>query len=300
MEYNQVPKHHIQVDSHSIASFVDSEESNIDDETVETFGLEWLAFNSFSKGEIESIGNDYFDLLKSIEVKPEFKVLDVGCGSGRWSQYLAPRVGYIEAIDPSSAVISAAKNLADFNNIRVSQASVDNIPFENNSFDMVFSLGVLHHIPDTSRGIQRCYNKIRSGGWFLVYLYYNLENRSSVFKGLFAITDRVRRYICKLPFKRKIIYTKLIAYMVYLPLSRLALFFSWIPGLSKVSNSIPLSYYKDRSVYVMMNDALDRFGTPLEKRFSKTEINNMLSRAGFINIKFSDNAPYWHAIAQKP
>ena len=50
----------------------------------------------------------------------------------------------------------------------------------------------------------------------------------------------------------------------------------------------------------MRNDALDRFGTPLEKRFSKIEITDMLAQAGFINIRFSSKEPFWHAIAQKP
>jgi hypothetical protein len=50
----------------------------------------------------------------------------------------------------------------------------------------------------------------------------------------------------------------------------------------------------------MRNDALDRFGTPLEKRFTKTEIEAMLKQCGLTKIQFSNNQPYWHVIAQRP
>ena len=48
-----------------------------------------------------------------------------------------------------------------------------------------------------------------------------------------------------------------------------------------------------------MTDSLDRFGTKLEKRFTKKEVQEMLIKAGFKNIKFSNNAPYWVALAWK-
>jgi hypothetical protein len=49
----------------------------------------------------------------------------------------------------------------------------------------------------------------------------------------------------------------------------------------------------------MKNDALDRFGTPLEQRFSKTEIVRMMECCGLKNIIVSEKEPYWHAIGQK-
>lgn len=64
-------------------------------------------------------------------------------------------------------------------------------------------------------------------------------------------------------------------------------------------DAIPLSFYRHRSFYVMRTDALDRFGTKLEKRFTKTEISLMMERAGLENIVFSENAPYWCAVGYK-
>ena len=62
---------------------------------------------------------------------------------------------------------------------------------------------------------------------------------------------------------------------------------------------IPLSFYKDHSFYTMRTDARDRFGTPLEQRFSQIQIKEMMSEAGLCNIKFSENAPFWCAMGIK-
>jgi hypothetical protein len=49
----------------------------------------------------------------------------------------------------------------------------------------------------------------------------------------------------------------------------------------------------------MRTDALDRFGTRLEKRFRRDQIAAMLEAAGFANIRFSDGEPFWCAVARK-
>ena len=71
-------------------------------------------------------------------------------------------------------------------------------------------------------------------------------------------------------------------------------------GVSEnVVSKIPLSWYADKSFHIIRNDSLDRFGTPLEQRFSKQQITDMLAYAGCKNIVFADNAPFWRVIAQK-
>ncbi|MCI5211749.1 MAG: SAM-dependent methyltransferase, partial [Candidatus Electrothrix sp. ATG2] len=64
-------------------------------------------------------------------------------------------------------------------------------------------------------------------------------------------------------------------------------------------SSIPLSYYRQYSFYTMRTDARDRFGTPLEKRFTRQQIRAMMQDAGLTDIRFSDNAPYWRAVGRR-
>lgn len=294
--YSLQPVDTLLLNGEKLDSFITSTERNLDLKTVQSFGEEWSAFHNFSKQEIQKIGNDYFDLL-TID-SSNFVALDVGCGSGRWSLYLSPRVKFIEAIDPSSAVWVAKKLLKDLKNIRVTQASVEHLPFSDNAFDLVYSLGVLHHVPNTSSAIQHCFEKTKHGGYFLLYLYYNHENRGFVFRFIFRCSNLLRKIISIFPLGLKKVTCNLIATLIYWPLAKL----STIVAFFSISwaSKLPLSYYKKTSFFVMRNDALDRFGTPLEKRFSKSEINKMLTQVGFVNIQFSPHEPYWHVLAQKP
>ena len=63
--------------------------------------------------------------------------------------------------------------------------------------------------------------------------------------------------------------------------------------------SIALSYYRGHSFYTMRTDSRDRFGTPLEKRFTRQEITDMMQEAGLENVLLSDQAPYWCAVGTK-
>jgi ubiquinone/menaquinone biosynthesis C-methylase UbiE len=293
--YSSSPIKELSHNNEKISSFISGDETNIDSKTVKSFGDEWKAFHDFSPREIQSIGDDYFDLL-TFETST-FNVLDVGCGSGRWALYLAPRVKFIEAIDPSMAVWVAKDLLKQYSNTRITHASVDNLPFLDNSFDLVYSLGVLHHLPNTQAAIHDCFKKIKSGGYFLLYLYYNLDNRGFLFKLLFKTSNALRWIISKFPTSIKKVVCDIIATIVYLPLAKLSALVALFS--TSFASHIPLSYYRKTSFFIMRNDALDRFGTPLEKRFSKTEIQQMLQLVGFTNIIFSTKEPYWHVLAQK-
>lgn len=295
--YSLNPKGTIELNNHSITSFIDENISNIDPKTVASFGSEWEKFSQFSEIEIENIGNEYFDICNDTHLNKSTLALDMGCGSGRWSKYLSKKVKFIEAIDPSTAVITAREFLSGNENVRVTQASADNIPFADSSFDFVFSLGVLHHIPDTRLALKNCISKVKSNGHLLIYLYYSLDNRGILYKSIFHLSSIFRFLISKLPDFLKKTTCDLIAFLVYIPLSRLGGFLKSI-GLSSW-HSVPLAYYHDKSINILRNDALDRFGTPLEQRFSKKQITEMLESEGMTNIAFSEKAPYWHVIAQK-
>jgi ubiquinone/menaquinone biosynthesis C-methylase UbiE len=297
-QYTHTPKRTLQSGHISIASFV-GDELNVDQQTVKSFGEEWQSFHQFSEEDLAQAGSEYFDIVSHEMLNANTKVLDVGCGSGRWSYYIADKVHCIEAIDPSQSVYSAAQLLASKKNVRVTQAATDNIPFENNSFDFVLCLGVLHHIPDTQKALTDSISKLKMGGHALLYFYYNLENRSMLYKAIFAWVNLKRKIISGLPQGLKRICCDAIALLIYLPLVTLARCIKFLAPHSNVWQKIPLSYYTNKSFHIMRNDALDRFGTPLEQRFSKSEIESMMRAAGLSEIVFSDNQPYWHVVGRK-
>ena len=75
--------------------------------------------------------------------------------------------------------------------------------------------------------------------------------------------------------------------------------FSFLEYLVLHTVNIPLSQYRNYNFYVLATDALDRFGTKLEKRFTQKEIKEMMSESGLTSIEFRNNAPYWVAIGYK-
>ena len=298
--YDRKPTSLIQGAVGSISSFREAgSDSNIDLATVDGFGEEWTKFQSFDEHELSVAGDQYFDIVTDVMVGTGSQVLDVGCGSGRWTRYLAPRAGFIEAVDPSHAVLTAQRFLADLENVRLTQAGVDELPFPNESFDFVFSLGVLHHIPDTRTAMRRCVEKLKPGGYFLVYLYYDLDNRGRLYRLLFECSALVRRLVAGLPRRAKHAVCEAIAFSVYLPVVTAVRLLRRIPGLDGLVMRLPLAYYWDKSLRIMRNDALDRFGTPLEQRFSRQEIRSMMIECGLDDIRFSEQAPYWHATGRK-
>ena len=126
---------------------------NIDKKVVDEFGEEWLKFNDFSDKSIQVAGDEYFDIINETMVNRQTYALDIGCGTGRWAKYLSDKAGFIEAVDPSNAIFSADKLLGNIANVRLTKASVETLPFQDESFDFAMSIGVLHHIPDTKRAM---------------------------------------------------------------------------------------------------------------------------------------------------
>ena len=271
---------------------------NIDKKTVEDFGEEWSQYNqNISDRELKIAWNQYFDIFPFEELNNESEGFDMGCGSGRWAKFVANSVKTLNCIDPSEKALNVAKrNLANFSNIKYFQASVNDNVLKDNSQDFGYSLGVLHHIPDTQKGINACAKLLKKDAPFLLYCYYNFENRPYFFKPLWQMSDQLRKIFSPLSFRKKVVIASIMSYLIYFPIARFALICEKIS--MNVSN-FPLADYRKKSFYFMKTDALDRFGTRLEKRFSKDEIQTMLQNAGFKDISFSESEPFWVSISRK-
>ena len=274
-------------------------EKNIDLETVKGFGDEWSRFDqaSLSSHELQEQFNQFFKVFPLDSLPRDAVGFDLGCGSGRWVKCLAPRVGCVHCIDASDAALATAqRNLKEFTNCKFHLASVDNIPLPENSMDFGYSIGVLHHVPDTAAGIKSCVSKLKSGAPFSLYIYYAFDNRSAWYKMLWRTSDLFRRVICRTPYPLRFGISQVIAALVYFPLARSAKLLE-MAGL-KVEGW-PLAWYRCRSFYTMRTDALDRFGTRIEKRFTAAQIQEMMEDSGLENIVFGDTAPYWCAVGYK-
>jgi 2-polyprenyl-3-methyl-5-hydroxy-6-metoxy-1,4-benzoquinol methylase len=297
-DFNKEPVKEIQGKEKPVYIFGQSTGSNVDAAVIASFGEEWLKFSNFNEADINQFGDEYFDIADAAILNKDAYVLDMGCGSGRFSRYLSGKVGFIEMLDPSEAIWAAEKLLCGIDNVRMINASADSIPFADDTFDLVMSIGVLHHIPNTQMAMKNCVSKVKPGGHFFVYLYYNLDNRGFAFRLLFKIVTMARKFISSMPSGIKKFMCDLLAVLVYMPVITFGKLL-YKAGLKELAKKLPLSYYQDKSFFIIRNDALDRFGTRLEHRFSKVQIQVMMEDCGLTNIQFSDNKPYWHAIGEK-
>lgn len=271
--------------------------ANIDDQVVSGFGDEWARFDqsSVSDDELRRMFENYFGVFPWDGLPPDAVGFDLGCGSGRWAKLVAPRVGRLHLIEPSRALEVARSNLAGFENCVFHSADVDTIPLEDDSCDFGYSLGVLHHVPETAQGLRSCVTKLKHGAPFLLYLYYSFDNRPVWFRALWKISDFLRRVISRLPHFLRYTFSQFLAAAVYYPLARTSLL---LEKAGVKVDGLPLSQYRSNSFYTMRTDALDRFGTRLEKRFSKKEIRAMMKNAGLGDISFSDTS-FWTAVGYR-
>ncbi len=272
---------------------------NIDPKTVSSFGDEWSRFNQDGLDATEHVFlfDTYFGIFPWETLPDNAQGFDMGCGSGRWAILVAPKVGTLTCIDPSAEALAVAqRKLSHLTNVRFVNASVSDQALPPESQDFGYSLGVLHHVPETTSALRDCVRLLKPGAPFLVYLYYRFDNRPWWFAWLWRISDILRRIISVMPSKIKSVVTNLLAALFYFPLARFALIGERL-GL-KVNNW-PLSSYRQTSFYTMRTDSRDRFGTPLEQRFTRQEITVMMQNAGLTDIQFSESFPFWCAVGRK-
>ncbi len=142
---------------------------------TDTFGKQW---NMFRTTQLDSAtGTSYseqrFDTETgwSREHLEGKRVLDAGCGAGRFAEIAASRGAHLVALDMSSAIDAARDTLARFPNAELVQASLLEPPFKKGVFDRAYSIGVLQHTPDPPGGLRTVIECVRPGGAFAFTIY---------------------------------------------------------------------------------------------------------------------------------
>jgi SAM-dependent methyltransferase len=272
---------------------------NVDDRVVEAFGYEWSRFGNdlLDDEELRAMFDTYTSVFPWDDLPSDAVGFDAGCGSGRWARFFAPFVGRLICVDASAEALDVARRtLLGHDNVEFRHEDLSDMGFEDGSCDFGYSLGVLHHVPDTEDATRACVRKLKPGAPFLVYLYYDLEGVGVVRRSILAMVTGLRVLIARLPRRMRHLVTDLLALVLYLPLARVA---RLMERTGRDPSRVPLFQYRNRSFYVMRNDALDRFGTRLEKRYSRDEVRDLLEGAGLTDVAFSEDPPWWVAVGRR-
>ena len=263
--------------------------------TAESFGFEWTHFSEMYP-EWERNFRDYM-FPRTAEFFRGKRVLDAGCGIGRHAYYAAQYGAQVWAVDISDAVEVAARNTAG-TGAHVIQADLNHLPFREESFDLVYSMGVLHHLPEPETAFRYLLRFVKPGGEFRMFLYWAPE-RQPLKQFLLKAVSILRKFTVRMPHR-----------LLY-PLSYVAASLVWtclvwpyralkqIPMLSEIADRLPLRQYSRYPFRTCVNDQFDRLSAPLERRYSRAQVEQFLKSAGLVELDVFANFG-WVAFGRKP
>jgi SAM-dependent methyltransferase len=202
------------------------------------------------------------------------------------------------AIDLGPAVEVARRNTECCDSVQVVQADLYQPPFALQSFDFIYALGVLHHLPDPEAGFHNLLRYLKPGGEIQIFLYWEPEGQP-LKRALLAVVSAVRQLTTRLPYR--------MVHAVSYPAAWLAFgLFVWpylalrrVPGLRGIAGRIPMKQYARYPFRVCVNDQFDRLSAPLESRYTKAEVEGWLTRAGLEDVTVRPNCG-WVATGRKP
>jgi len=258
-----------------------------------TFGEEWQRFPEIHQ-EYDKVFNEYFDLVDMASVENK-RICDLGCGTGRWSYLLTQKSKPREfvMVDFSEAIFVARKNLNSVDNVLFFMADIQCLPFRPDFADLIFSLGVLHHLPSNALDVVR--NLKTFAPRLLIYLYYSLDNRPFHFRLILSIVTLIRTIVCKVHSRVfRDIFSWAIAAFVYAPVIWIGRLLDPI-GLSRYIPLYAEQHYKSFRWWRLL--AYDRFFTRIEQRVSRKEI--MTLEDTFRKVKISPHSSYWHFLCER-
>ena len=242
------------------------------DSYVSNFGFEW---NIHRKTQIDSeerresqkhFENRFRGHLNSFK---NAKVLDVGVGVGRYALIAARLGGKVVGVDLSSSVEIARDNLAAYD-AEVVQADLFKLPFENESFDIIYSFGVLHHTPDPKLAFSRLLPLLKPGGSLCITVY---EHGSMYHTSRYA-----RKITTKLP--NRILYFLCAVYvlLMYIPYKFFGLRYGFLGRLIPISLS--------NNLFEVILDTFDCYSPKYQFTYREGEIYSWFKEEGLTDIEF--------------
>jgi SAM-dependent methyltransferase len=246
----------------------DAAASQLQNATSEAFGDQWNELG-------ESAGVTLDDVKLHLPAGWDTSifqgnVLDAGCGMGRYTKLVTGLDARAVGLDVSDAVDKAAQLWPD---VPFVQADIAAPPFEAGAFDVVYSFGVLHHLPDPIRGWQTCFNLVKPGGLLLAWVY-------SQHGGMLRQGRRTLRVVAgRWPVLRKPIAAAAAGGIwAYLRANRL------LKG--KAKRSTKLGFYDDKTLSQLFVDCHDALAAPSEMYLTEADCRAWLASIPSANSGF--------------
>ncbi len=212
--------------------------------------------------------------------------LEIGCGDGLDTRVMASRNINTEiiAIDISESVYAAVDLNKGLKNIHLLRSTALELPFRAGIFDFCYSFGVIHHTSDPSRCFKEIHRVLKGGKKVFLYLYEDHADNPFKIYPLKVVTA-IRKTTCRLNNKVLYFFCLLASPAVFLIFSLPARALGRFKATKKLAESLPFNFAK--GPFSLAGDLYDRFGAPIELRFSREELSKLLENSGFSDIQFT-------------
>lgn len=236
--------------------------------TSETFGFQWTTFDVSNRAEDEQVFAEKTG-LQAAQFAGKV-VLDAGCGGGRYARLAGDAGGNVVALDLSAAVVHARELTASLPNVTVVQGHLFHPPLAPQSFDIVYSIGVLHHTASTERAFRSIARLVRPGGHLAVWLY----RRNTLVQEL--LNSAARGLTTRLPVGG------------VLALARAGAVLGGIPGVRHLNKVLNFSSHERWRTRVC--DTFDWYAPPYQFHHRIDELMKWFEEEGFSDLQVLDPA----------
>ncbi len=216
---------------------------------------------------------------------------------GRWLHFARKAGAEMVGMDVSPAIDVAAAREGD--GAEFVQADLRWPPFPPGSFDLVYSLGVLHHLEETLAGVRALAKLVRPGGELRLYVYRTLEDEPWWKRALFAAVTGLRHVTTRLPYPSVHAVSWIVAAVAsFLFLWPRRLLRRWAWG-DQLTRHLPLVHYTDVPFRMVVSEQFDRLVAPIEGRFSRQDVEAWLRDVGFEVVAILPGLG-WRAVGKRP
>lgn len=245
--------------------------------TAESFAYEWKYIYKENDYEKQNFFHFLSPYLEERDLKGKL-TLDIGCGSGRFTKWAAlsgTKVSF--GTDLGETVEVAYEMTKHLPNVCIVQADIYDMPFKS-VFDIAYSIGVLHHLPQPKEGFSRLPKVLKKSGKMLIWVYSRRGNARALY-----FYEPMRSVLKQLP--KPVLYK-----LCYIPGGVVHLinysthFFNRV-GAKRLAKKMPFSYYANFPFNMKLNDAFDVLATPKSNYYFKEDVERWFKESDLSRVK---------------